>query len=208
MKIRSLLIFGVSFGLTFLAAYLLINYRSYLAAKILTPLTSVASKTPPETSSKPPVDLAEIHLRLKIAKLNLDTQVEPVGLTQTNNLDTPQDAANLGWYKFGPVPGGAGNALINGDYDTATGNSGIFADLDKLQTGDEIEVTTDTGKLKFVVTQISSLPFDQFPSDQLLQTKSGKNLILVTTSGVWDTQTQTRGERIVVEAVLKSETTT
>ena len=106
------------------------------------------------------------------------------------------------------MPGGAGNALINGDYDTATGNSGIFADLDKLQTGDEIEVTTDTGKLKFVVTQISSLPFDQFPSDQLLQTKSGKNLILVTTSGVWDTQTQTRGERIVVEAVLKSETTT
>lgn len=143
---------------------------------------------------------------LIIPKLNIQSAVEPVGLTPTDNMDVPKKAEDVAWYMYGVPPSLLGNAVIAGHYDTPTGKPAIFYHLGKLAKGDEV-VVISMGAVQntFVVSEVSTIPFDIFPSDYVFKTKPGKNLNLITCGGIWNRQKKIYSDRIVVYTTLKEE---
>jgi|SRR3989344_5832738 len=139
-----------------------------------------------------------------IPKLKIQTVVEPVGVTETGNMDVPKNANNVAWYSYGVSPAEDGNSVLAGHFDTPTGKPAIFYNLRKLETGDEIEIISINGiHSVFEVIEKSSIPYDVFPSEEIFKTRPGKNLNLITCGGIWDFKKKTYTNRIVVYTTLK-----
>jgi len=154
-------------------------------------LTPVPSPTP-------------IPTLLIIPKLNIKTQIDPVGITETNAMDVPKDATRVGWYMFGPTPSARGNAVITGHYDTPSGRPAIFYRLNKLVIGDIVEVELNNKtRYAFVVTGKDNIDVDIFPEEYVFGEKYGTNLNLITCNGVWDPIKKNYSKRLVVYATLK-----
>jgi sortase (surface protein transpeptidase) len=131
--------------------------------------------------------------------------VEFLGVTETNNLDVPKNAGNVGWYMNGPKPSEPGNSVIAGHYDTPTGRPAVFYYLDKLEAGDEIEVVSQNAARNiFVVVEKATVPYNQFPGEEVFSTRPGSNLNLITCGGIWDTRNKTYSDRLIIYTVLKS----
>lgn len=156
----------------------------------------------PLLSPSPSPELTPVTI--VIPRLNINTQVEEVGVTETNNLDVPKNAANVGWYTYGPKPSDQGNAVMTGHYDTPTGKPAIFYHLKNLESGDEIEVVSKAGiHTTFTVVEVASIPYDKFPNEYVFKTREGKNLNLITCGGIWNPKTKLYSERIVIYTSFK-----
>lgn len=138
--------------------------------------------------------------RLIIPKIGLSAYVENVGLTNEGNMDTPKDVDNTGWYKNGPKPGDAGNAVIDGHLNRSAGNQiGIFWYLRDLAAGDEIYViNADRQKLKFSVTEVVEYSVKDAPLDKIFGSTDKAHLNLITCQGKWDKANETYDKRLVV----------
>src|SRR3989338_4745845 len=51
-------------------------------------------------------------LRIQIPSLGIDAKVQEVGITKTYSMGVPSNFQDVGWYKYGPVPGHVGSAVI------------------------------------------------------------------------------------------------
>lgn len=209
-------VFVMIFLYIFLPIYLLETFAPQTAEKIhdITPVKEIREtfniapvQPSPTLLPTPKPTPALIPATLIIPKLNIQAAVESVGLTPTNNMDVPKNAADVAWYMHGPSPGQEGNAVITGHYDTPTGRPAVFYNLKKLKPGDEVTVISSQAlKSTFIVNEISSIPYDIFPSDFVFKTKPGHNLNIITCNGVWDRQKRIYTERIVVYTTLKETT--
>ena len=205
----------VAFFLSFSAAFIMIflyvilptilintfspkKLPAFLVQTLPLPLASATpSPTPVPTPGLIPVTLI-------IPKLDIQAAIEQVGLTPTNNMDVPKNAANAAWYLYGPKPSELGNSVIAGHYDTPAGKPALFFQLKKLEVGDTVEVVSENAvRSTFVVVEKATIPYDQFPSDHVFKTRAGKNLNLITCGGIWDPKKKTYLERIVVYTTLK-----
>ena len=130
---------------------------------ISAPVIVTPSPTPTPTPSPTP---ALTPATLIIPKLNIQAAVEPVGVTETQNMEVPKKDADAAWYMYGPKPSEEGNAVIAGHYDTPTGKPALFYNLNKLVEGDEIIVISSNAvRNTFVVTGKDRIPYDKFPND-------------------------------------------
>ncbi len=57
---------------------------------------------------------------LSIPKLEVNAEIETVGLDNKGAMDVPKNAMNVAWYNLGPKPGEKGNAVMAGHLDTIT----------------------------------------------------------------------------------------
>jgi sortase A len=140
-------------------------------------------------------------MRLRIPVLNLDAHVESVGLSG-DAMDVPANAWDVAWFKLGPPPGMAGNAVIDGHLDTATGPA-VFLHLGNLHAGDLLYVTTTDGvEHTFKVTALANYPLDKAPITRIFGASKGAHLNLITCSGDWLSQQHIYNERLVVYSTL------
>ncbi len=59
----------------------------------------------------------------------------------------PRDARRVGWYRFGPRPGGgAGSVVLAAHVDSRTQGLGVFYPLRNTDPGDRVTVVTDDGR--------------------------------------------------------------
>lgn len=212
---RIFVTFCLSFGAVLAMLFLYVFLPQYLARQFLpgeptllvdSSFRRIINNPPPSPSPTPSPTPGLIPATVIIPKLNIQAPVELVGVTDTNNMDVPKNAANLAWYMYGPKPSEPGNAVIAGHYDTPTGRPAVFYNLTKLEKGDEIEVISENAvRSVFVVTETASIPYDQFPNDLVFKSKPGINLNLITCGGIWDAKKKNYSERIVVYTTLKSE---
>ncbi|MCC5032496.1 class F sortase [Streptomyces sp. WAC 00631] len=80
-------------------------------------------------------------VRLRIPRLRVDAEVQPVGLARDGTVAVPGDAAGTGWYRYGPAPGApAGSAVLVGHVDSRTGRLGALAALHDVRAGDAVIV--------------------------------------------------------------------
>jgi sortase (surface protein transpeptidase) len=169
-----------------------------------------------------PVD---VPLQLRIPSLRISAPVLGVGITPTNEMDTPKGSANdpvwhkVFWYRGGGIPGDAGTATIAGHVDDVLGRAAIFAHLKDLRPGDPIIVLdTLTGKtLDFVVTQTATYSIRQTLDPAVLAQIYGpgpvagagpqpsadglSHLTLITCTGHWVNQSGMYDHRLAVYAV-------
>jgi LPXTG-site transpeptidase (sortase) family protein len=141
-------------------------------------------------------------VRLVIPKINVDANIQEVGITQKGNMATPNNFVDAGWYKYGPIPGNQGSAVIAGHVDNGVALPAVFYNLKDLAAGDDIYITNENNELlHFTVTGSKTYNFNA-KADEVFTEDSGKLLKLITCSGVWVQKYRTHNKRLVVSAVL------
>jgi sortase A len=150
-------------------------------------------------------DSKDYPSRLTIPTLNIDANVQHVGIAASGNLAVPNNFTDVAWYRNGALPGQDGTAVMDGHVDNGLSLAGVFKHLDSIQKGTDIYVVTGDGtKLHYEVSDIELYPYQDVPMADIV-TKSGPpRLALITCDGAWVQGQRTYDHRLVVYANLVS----
>ena len=145
-------------------------------------------------------------VRVEIPAIDLRADVISVGTTPKGELEVPDIAKQpmlAGWYKLGPTPGEAGNAVIVGHVDSEVTGPAVFFNLGKLLPGDLIGVSRKDGTLAmFRVDAVKLFLKTEFPTDRVYGTGDQAQLRLVTCGGELDRKNKSYLSNVVVFASL------
>lgn len=90
-----------------------------------------------------------------------------VGITEGNEMGSPDNAEDAGWFYYGSSPGNPGNAILNG-HRSYGGKSGVFSVLKKLKQGDRVSVEFESGMLRFFeVDRVEEYKAEDVPREYL-----------------------------------------
>lgn len=163
----------------------------------------VSDKAPFTTNQKSEAESIGIPKRVIITKLEVNTEVEQVGMDEMGRMGVPENANNTAWYNLGPKPGEVGSAVIAGHLDTKTGPA-IFYKLNTLRSGDFITVIDENQKsLNFKVTNVQAFSNNQFPINLVFATNDKPRLNLITCHGTYSRNVQSYNQRMVVFSELE-----
>ncbi len=158
----------------------------------------------PEKEMAPPqpsffLATSSLPVKISIPKINLEADVEQVGITFKGNMSTPKLVNNTGWYRYGTIPGEKGSAVIDGHVDNGFGLPGVFTNLKELAIGDEIFIYTESGsRLRFEVIGIETYFYTDVPREILFNKNDDAYLNLITCDGAWLPEKETAEYRLVV----------
>ncbi|OKI25621.1 class F sortase [Streptomyces sp. CB03911] len=147
----------------------------------------------------PPPLAASEPVRIKIPAIRVDAPVSALGLDRDQHLSTPPTGnKNLaGWYRDGPSPGAAGNAITIGHADTDKGPA-VFYRLGLLRPGDRIEVTRrDRTTAVFSIDAVKVFPKNAFPDATVYGPTARPELRVITCGGAYDKHTGYRSNTVV-----------
>jgi sortase (surface protein transpeptidase) len=123
-------------------------------------------------------------VRLAVPALGVDAPVEPVGVRDDGQMALPDDVDRLGWYRFGPVPGAEGSAVLAGHVDDADQGLGALAPLRDAEPGAEVVSTDAAGTAtRWRVVSREVLEKQALPVDRLFARTGEPRLVLVTCGG-------------------------
>ena len=154
----------------------------------------------------PPVQVPSVSVpaptSITIDRLGI-VEERPTGLQVTEDqLEVPEDYADIGWWSDGPTPGSTGAAVVVGHLDSPTGPA-VFYELGLLAEGDSIVVTrADRSTATFKVEEVRSYAREDFPSERVYRQDGRAALHLLTCGGEYDTVTGQYTENVVVYASL------
>jgi sortase (surface protein transpeptidase) len=174
-----------------------------------TPIPSARAATGNATAGgsagPPPVARPGAPVRLIIPKIGVNAAIESVDLDPTGAMATPTTAFTVGWYDRGPLPGDAGNAVIDGHLDSAIYGAAVFWRLSEVQAGDKIQVQLPGNRnLTFVVDHLAVYPYDNAPLEDIFGAADAPRLNLITCSGLFDRASKNYDRRLVVYSRLVS----
>jgi hypothetical protein len=174
--------------------------------------TAAATATLPPTPSPTPTFYPPVWITVSAAHIN--ASVISVGEDASGAMAAPEGPNNdpiwstTFWWKYGPMPGQIGNAVIAGHLDRKDGSPAVFWWLRLLRVGDSVYVRTSQGTtLHFIVTDVETYNNPTGgPDDPVLQRIFGPattaNLNLITCAGDWTGKQYTR--KLVVYTRLAS----
>ncbi len=137
-------------------------------------------------------------VRLIIPSIGLNAPVESVGINSKGEMDVPPgDSSEVGWYKYGTIPGNVGSAVIDAHVFAA------FEDLQHLSVGSEVYVENANGqRLKFVVDDSRVYKLGELTSGMLFGKRDARRLNLITCAGEPTADGSTYTHRLVVYTKL------
>jgi sortase (surface protein transpeptidase) len=110
--------------------------------------------------------------------------VDAVGVEPDGQMTVPAEVDRVGWYRFGPVPGGAGSSVIAGHVDSRTQGLGAMAPLREAAPGDEVLVTDAAGaETRWRVVSRELISKQVLPLDRLFSRDGPPRLTLITCGG-------------------------
>lgn len=152
---------------------------------------------PPDRSLPGWIDIPSIGAKSTLVPLGLDAQ----GSIQVPPVDKPQQA---GWYKYSPVPGQVGPAVIIGHID-GDHQEGIFWRLHEIKPGATISVGRQDGTtVTFTVTSVDQVQKSAFPTSAVYGNTSNPQLRLITCGGAFDATTGHYLDNVIVYASATS----
>ncbi|MDB5244879.1 MAG: peptidase sortase [Parcubacteria group bacterium] len=147
--------------------------------------------------------MPSIPTRLIIPSIEVDAKVQGVGLTLLGNMGVPHNYTDVGWYKYGTIPGAKGSAVIDGHVDDGVSIPAIFGRLKDMKPGDLIIIRTESGKeLTFKTEEVQLYSNNEVPRTRLFNRADGIYLNLITCSGSWLPDRTSYDHRLVVYARL------
>lgn len=138
-------------------------------------------------------------IRVAIADLGIDAEVDPVDTGAGGVLDPPEDVSRAGWWLPGARPVGPGSTVIIGHVDSRTQGQGVFYPLRTVELGSRVEVETAGGVIEYVVTERAEYEKTQL-SDELFSISGERRLVLITCGGEFDSATGNYEHNVVVVA--------
>lgn len=147
-----------------------------------------------------------LPVRLKIPRISVDAQVDPMGLTSDGDMEAPVGPKNVGWYRAGPHPGESGSAVMDGHFGPwQDGEGSVFDDLSKLKKGDSLNVVNEKGvTTNFIVEGSQTFSKDADTASVFTSRDGIAHLNLITCNGAWDKVSKSYTMRLVVFANKKS----
>ncbi|MEU6479340.1 class F sortase [Streptomyces sp. NPDC047017] len=148
--------------------------------------------------------------RLSIPDIGVDAPFTKLSLGSSGQLEAPPlDNTNLvGWFQDGASPGERGASVVVGHVDTLSGPA-VFAQLDSLETGNDVDVTRADGVVAhFKVDSVQTFSKAAFPDDEVYADTATPELRLITCGGPFNRTTKDYEDNVVVFAHLDSATHT
>ncbi len=168
----------------------------YPQEEMAVPLTSQNN-----TAKDPESKILSDPLRLEIPALKIDAKIQKVGITTKGNMAAPTNFKDVGWYKYGSLPGEAGNAIMAGHVDNGIAFPGVFKHLGELKKGDDIYVKmSDEEIIHYVVTGSAIYDYDD-KLESIISPENVHSLKLITCTGRILLSKRTHASRLVVTAV-------
>ena len=148
-----------------------------LPAADAVPLTD-ATRIPAPDNVEPP-------RRVSLARVGIDMPIVATGVRRDGQMELPDDPREIGWYRFGAVPGDdRGSAVLGGHVDSQRYGVGPLAKLAGAQRGDRIVVTGPDGqRLRYRVTSVERIAKAALPTDRLFDPDVAHRLVVVTCGG-------------------------
>ncbi len=140
-------------------------------------------------------------VRLQIANAWVDAPVQPVGVTVDNEMETPDDFWEVGWYRHGVRPGDNGRAVIAGHLDSQDG-AAVFFHIRDLEPGDQIRILLGgpDGERIFTVRETAQYPAAEAPVEHIFGPSDHPELVLITCDGDFEGADASYSDRFVVYA--------
>lgn len=128
--------------------------------------------------------------------------VVPVGLTDDNAMELPDNPATVGWYMPGGVrPGTAGTAVLAAHVDTRRYGLGPFVALHTIAIGTVLDITHDDGTVShWQVTEQYTVAKADLAATDVFSRVGPPQLALITCGGRFDTRQRSYYSNIVVMA--------
>lgn len=145
---------------------------------------------------------ADLPRAIYINKVNVGARVLPMGINELGAIQAPVNIYDAGWYTGSVKPGEAGAMFVDGHASGAT-RDGLFAYLDKLVVGDEIEIEKGDGaRLTYRVVQTEIADLEGLDMRRILNPAEGvtRGLNLMTCIGDWVPEKNTYDQRVMVWA--------
>jgi sortase (surface protein transpeptidase) len=167
------------------------------AAAPAAPAVPVATRdATPTPAARPPAPT-----RLTVPALGVDTPVDPVGVRDDGQMQLPDDVDRVGWYRFGPVPGAEGAAVLAGHVDDRGQGLGALAPLREAEVGDEVHVTDAAGAVtRWQVVSRERIEKRALPLDRVFGRTGPPRLVVVTCGGPFLAELGSYQENVVVVA--------
>ena len=148
------------------------------------------------------------HPRLMtISSMGIDNaRVFPVGITGNNEVATPVNIFDIGWYDQSGLPGVDNQTVLLDGHNGGPTKDGVFKRLPGLQTGSLIMIERGDGqKLNYIVEEVKNISLDDMNNggmqEALNPVKSGtQGLTLISCTGRWVPALNTYDQRVVVRA--------
>ena len=177
------------------------------ATASVTSTTSIDSSLPGKptvATSTPKPSSSTLPSRLIIPSLNIDANVQQVGINVKGNMGTPNNFTDVAWYKPGTIPGEKGSAVMDGHVDNGLALAGVFKKLNTIKVGDDVYVTRADGvKLHFRVVDTQLVPYtDKSANEKVFTQNDAARLNLITCTGEWVPGDKTYDHRLVVYTKL------
>ncbi len=139
---------------------------------------------------------------VRIPKIGANNRVVSVGVKANNELKTPGNVFDVGWYENSSKPGQPGATLLDAHVHGPT-KPGAFYNLKILTEGDEVEIERGDGKrIKYRVVSKETVPYQQVDMAKAMrsQTKGKNGLNMITCGGKYNKDTKTYEQRVIVYA--------
>jgi len=138
-----------------------------------------------------------LPVRLIIPVINVNADIQRVGVTSKGEMEVPSNAVDVGWFDLGPRPGERGSAVIAGHFDGVSGEAGVFFNLYKLKKGDKLYIKDDKGKQTIFIVREKRL-YDPGYANEVFTSSDTAHLNLITCDGLWDGVKKSYSKRLVI----------
>jgi LPXTG-site transpeptidase (sortase) family protein len=154
---------------------------------------------PPPVATTPTPEARLAITRLVIASIDLDTDVVPAPLVESNGVLTWMvPAFKAGHLEDTAGAGKRGNAVLMGHV-SSIHSGDVFKNLDRVQVGDEVEVFSSERRFTYLVYETRSVPRTDVA---MVEPMSEPIISLFTCTGLWDPVAWDFMERLFVRARL------
>jgi len=139
---------------------------------------------------------------LYINSIGVASRIIPMSVNTDGSIQAPRNIFDAGWYNASVKPGEPGAVFIDGHASGAT-RAGLFAYLDKLKVGDQLQIEKGDGsKLNYKVVHAEVTKLDEVDMKKVLTPYEGvsRGLNLMTCTGEWVDDKQTYDHRVIVWA--------
>jgi LPXTG-site transpeptidase (sortase) family protein len=143
-----------------------------------------------------------VPTRIRLASIDVDAAVEPVGVDGGGEMAVPEDVRTIGWYRFGPGPGADGSTVLAGHVDDRLQGHGAFYRLTDVVAGDPVQVQLSDGRdVRFRVSEVERIEKSQLPTGALFARTGPPRLTLITCGGEFDRVARHFRDNVVIRAV-------
>jgi len=157
-------------------------------------------------SSVRPLHTASAPVAVSIPAIGVRSDLVRLGQLPDGSMEVPTagpDYDKAGWYKYSPMPGSRGPAVIVGHLDSAADGPSVFFRLGSLRPHDVVRVTRRNGStVVFEVDTVSRYEKSDFPSRLVYGDTANAALRLITCGGAFDRASGHYEDNVVVMASM------